>query len=77
MLSYKFTQEIPQGESKKVPNSFEDQMSYKKTFHYLIVNECIADIHNRLIKISEKKGSMPIPIKIGNFKKKHDGFVQF
>lgn len=51
LLSYKFSDEILAHETKKVPNSFEDQMTYKKVFHYLVINECIADIHSRLKKI--------------------------
>lgn len=51
LLQYKFSSQATVLESKKVPNSFEDQMTYKKTFHYLVVNECIADLQQRLKKL--------------------------
>lgn len=60
-----------------MPNEFEDQMMYKKIFHYLIVNECIADIHLRLSKIGEDRNTNSIPITISNFKKNSEGFIEF
>ena len=51
-------------------------MTYKKVFHYLVVNECIADLHLRLKKI-EETGLQGFPIKVLNFKRNSDGFVQF
>ena len=76
LLSYKFSSELLTKETKKVPNEFEDQLTYKKTFHYLVINECIADIQIRLQKIEEGSASA-IPIILKNFKTNSDGFTQF
>lgn len=38
LLSYKFSEVLPIPETRKVPNIFEDQLTYKKVFHYLVTN---------------------------------------
>ena len=69
LLSYKFSAVLPIPETKRVPNIFSDQLTYKKVFHYLVTNECIADIHARILGIQEGKQNTVIPICIGDFKK--------
>ena len=48
---------------------------YKKTFHYLVTNECIADIHARMKNIEDSRES-PVPIEILFAKKNTEGLVE-
>lgn len=76
LLSYKFSPDLPLPETKRIPNIFNDQLTYKKIFHYLVTNECIADVHTRIKEVESKKQNTIIPIVINDFKEDEDGFVK-
>ena len=55
ILGYKFRPNLDEStKTKRIPDIFTDSEVYKKTFHYLVINECIADLHQRLKKIQKE-----------------------
>jgi hypothetical protein len=76
ILGYKFTASLEASQNaKRIPNVFVDQDMYKKIFHLLVINECIADLHQRMKKI-EKGDAQRLEIEIGNVAKCSNGLSE-
>lgn len=75
VLRHNFGIEQQPPETKRIPDSFSDPSTYKKTFHYLITNECIADLRQRLKKI-EKTAPDPLKVTLQSCRTNNEGLLQ-
>jgi len=48
ILQHNYGEETMKLETKRIPDFFPDMETYRRTFHYLIANECIADVRHKL-----------------------------
>lgn len=68
VLAHNYAQGFSFADNKKIPDFFEDACSYKRTFHFLIANESIADVAQRMRKVEREGQRDPIKVLITNIK---------
>lgn len=68
VLAHNYARPLSFVENKKIPDVFDDVSAYKRIFHYLIANESIADVAQRMQKLERDSQSDPIKVVITNTK---------
>jgi hypothetical protein len=69
VLSHNYKIDLSIVETKKIPDVFDDgPSSYKRIFHFLIANESIADVSQRMRKVEKDRNNNPIKVSISNLK---------